>query len=147
MKSLGCAVMFEVGYDLIRLDFYLLLILSKPLLLYDHLGTLTVYFCRLNLSIALVSMVKQNQTVKTASNLSLCPKRSQEAFVESVRGKYFSLFPWRPSRERFIVFYCIWGKVLRCKLKRARFLVDFWSKCPKNEYYEKKLLFQIIKYA
>ena len=37
------------------------------------LGTLTVYFCRLNLSIALVSMVKQNMADKKSNN-SMCPK-------------------------------------------------------------------------
>ena len=38
-----------------------------------------MYFCRLNLSIALVSMVKQNQTTHKDSNSSLCPKTSLTA--------------------------------------------------------------------
>ena len=63
------------------------------------LGTLTVYFCRLNLSIALVSMVKQNQTSQAANNLSLCPKRSLGAQVEQFNTHENGDFHWSPGAQ------------------------------------------------
>ena len=47
-------------------------------------GTLTVYFCRLNLSISIVSMVKQVEaSSSSSSNSTLCPQ-SSDYFVQNI---------------------------------------------------------------
>ena len=48
-------------------------------------GTLTVYFCRLNLSISIVSMVRQVETKSSdGSNSTLCPKSSDDYSVQNI---------------------------------------------------------------
>ena len=56
------------------------------------LGTLTVYFCRLNLSIALVSMVGHtNTTNENATNSTICPDASLSATIDKdeIKGGEF----------------------------------------------------------
>lgn len=63
-------------------------------------GTLTVYFCRLNLSIGIVAMAKQKSATFAGSNVSICPfsslidHRERNASVVS-----FGEFDWDPGSQ------------------------------------------------
>ena len=73
-------------------------------------GTLTVYFCRLNLSISIVSMVKYLNNTSYDNNITICPSRaiyknhSELNFNENESGE----FDWGLGAQgkRFFIFSC-----------------------------------------
>jgi ACS family sodium-dependent inorganic phosphate cotransporter-like MFS transporter 5 len=71
------------------------------------LGTVTVYFCRLNLSIAIVAMVNQKSATISGTNVTICPKygsnNSDDENALSVRDvdidETSADFDWTPGQQ------------------------------------------------
>ena len=81
-------------------------------------GTLTVYFCRLNLSISIVSMTKtqRKSTSSVGSDIAICAARNQseqshfEGPVENIGD--FDLFDWGIGAQGDILASYYYGYIL-----------------------------------
>ena len=66
------------------------------------LGVLTVYFCRLNLSIGIVAMVRQKRATLSGSNISICPSTTSQNWSNlgsSTDEDHSGEFDWDPGAQ------------------------------------------------